>query len=50
MKTIKPAEEINMLTGLVSATSGVYFVAAFSDLLAPYRNPGETGLLVGLMS
>lgn len=30
--------------------SGVYFVTAFSGLLAPYWDPGATGLLVGLTS
>jgi glycerol kinase len=32
------------------STSGVYFVTAFSGLLAPYWDPGATGLLVGLTS
>jgi hypothetical protein len=32
------------------STSGVYFVTAFSGLLAPYWDPGATGLLVDLTS
>ena len=47
---IKTADEINMLAGSVTSTSGVYFVTAFSGLLAPYWDPGATGLLVGLKS
>jgi glycerol kinase len=50
MKMIKTAGEINTLAGSVSSTSGVYFVTAFSGLLAPYWDPGATGLLVGLTS
>ena len=50
IKMIKTADEINTLAGLVTCTSGVYFVTAFSGLLAPYWDPGATGLLVGLTS
>jgi hypothetical protein len=50
MKKIKTADEINTLAGSVSSTSGVYFVTAFSGLLAPYWDPAATGLLVGLTS
>ena len=50
MKMIKTADEINTLAGSVSSTSGVYFVTAFSGLLAPYWDPGATGLLVSLTS
>jgi glycerol kinase len=50
MKVIKTADEINTLARSVSSTSGVYFVPAFSGLLAPYWDPGATGLLVGLTS
>ena len=45
---IKTADEINTLARSVTSTSGVYFVTAFSSLLAPYWDPGATGLLVGL--
>jgi glycerol kinase len=48
MKIIKSADEINTLARSVTSTSGVYFVTAFSGLLAPYWDPGATGLLVGL--
>jgi glycerol kinase len=50
MKMIKSADEINTLARSVPSTSGVYFVTAFSGLLAPYWDPGATGLLVGLTS
>jgi glycerol kinase len=50
MKMIKTADEINTLAGSVTSTSGVYFITAFSGLLAPYWDPGATGLLVGLTS
>lgn len=50
MKMIKTADEINTLARSVTSTSGVYFVTAFSGLLAPYWDPGATGLLVGLTS
>jgi glycerol kinase len=50
MKMIKSADEINSLARSVPSTSGVYFVTAFSGLLAPYWDPGATGLLVGLTS
>jgi len=47
---IKTANEINTLASPVTSTSGVYFVTAFSGLLAPYWDPSATGLLVGLTS
>ena len=50
MKMIKTADEINTLARSVTSTSGIYFVTAFSGLLAPYWDPGATGLLVGLTS
>jgi glycerol kinase len=50
MKMIKSADEINTLARSVSSPSGVYFVTAFSGLLAPYWDPGATGLLLGLTS
>jgi glycerol kinase len=50
MKMIKTADEINTLARSVTSTSGVYFVTAFSGLLAPYWDPGATGLLIGLTS
>ncbi|KAI0272316.1 glycerol kinase [Gloeopeniophorella convolvens] len=50
MKMIKSADEINTLARSVPSTSGVYFVTAFSGLLAPYWDPGATGVLIGLTS
>jgi glycerol kinase len=50
MKMIKIADEINAFARSVPSTSGVYFVTALSGLLAPYWDPGATGLLVGLTS
>ncbi|KAI0316013.1 glycerol kinase [Amylostereum chailletii] len=50
MGMIKSADEINALSDSVSSTSGVYFVTAFSGLLAPYWDPGATGLIIGLSS
>jgi len=50
MKMIKATDEINTLASLVTSTSGVYFVTAFSGLLAPYWDPSATGLLIGLTS
>ena len=40
MKMIKTADEINTLVGSLTSTLGVYFVTAFSGLLAPYWDPG----------
>ncbi|KAH9967110.1 glycerol kinase [Russula compacta] len=50
MKMIKSANEINTLARSVPSTSGVYFVTGFSGLLAPYWDPGATGLLIGMTS
>ncbi|KAI0264286.1 hypothetical protein BGY98DRAFT_1092080 [Russula aff. rugulosa BPL654] len=50
-KTVYALEGANQHTrGSVTSTSGVYFITAFSGLLAPYWDPGATGLLVGLTS
>ncbi|KAF8256348.1 glycerol kinase [Lactarius quietus] len=50
MGLIKSANEINTLAASVPSTSGVYFVTAFSGLLAPYWDSAATGLLIGLTS
>ncbi|KIJ20691.1 hypothetical protein PAXINDRAFT_165576 [Paxillus involutus ATCC 200175] len=50
MGLIKSASEINDLARSVTDTGGVYFVTAFSGLLAPYWDPGAAGLLIGLSS
>ncbi|KIM53431.1 hypothetical protein SCLCIDRAFT_1222829 [Scleroderma citrinum Foug A] len=47
---IKSASEINKLAASVPDTGSVYFVPAFSGLLAPYWDPGAAGLLIGLTS
>lgn len=44
---IKSANDINVLADDVKRTGGVYFVPAFSGLLAPYWDPGAGGLLIG---
>ncbi|KAF9531703.1 hypothetical protein CPB83DRAFT_848581 [Crepidotus variabilis] len=50
MKMISSAGEINTLAASVQSTAGLYFVTAFSGLLAPYWDPGAAGLLIGLSS
>ncbi|KAH7907889.1 hypothetical protein BJ138DRAFT_1092107 [Hygrophoropsis aurantiaca] len=50
MGFIRSASEINTLAASVPNTGGVYFVTAFSGLLAPYWDPGAAGLLIGLSS
>jgi len=47
MKIIQKASEINDLATSVEDTGGVYFVTAFSGLLAPYWDPSAAGLLIG---
>lgn len=47
---ISSASHINTLAASVPSTSGVYFVTAFSGLLAPYWDSSATGLLIGLTS
>ncbi|KAL4065992.1 hypothetical protein V8B97DRAFT_1865112 [Scleroderma yunnanense] len=50
MGFIKSSSEINILAASVPDTGGVYFVPAFSGLLAPYWDPGAAGLIIGLSS
>jgi len=47
---IKDAPEINDLAAKENSTGGVYFVTAFSGLLAPYWDPSATGMLIGISS
>jgi glycerol kinase len=47
---IKSADEINQLASSVPSTGGVYFVTAFSGLLAPYWDPAATGVIIGISS
>ncbi|KAG8759440.1 Glycerol kinase [Serendipita sp. 396] len=50
MKMIESTSQINDLAASVEDTGGVYFVTAFSGLLAPYWDPTAAGLLIGLSS
>lgn len=50
MNLISSAGEINSLARKVPSTGGVYFVTAFSGLLAPYWDPGAAGLLIGMVN
>ena len=45
---IQSSKEVNDLATKEPTTGGVYFVTAFSGLLAPYWDPGAGGLLIGL--
>ena len=47
MAIITSANEVNTLAAKESDTGGVYFVTAFSGLLAPYWDPGAAGMLIG---
>ena len=47
MSLVSTAAEVNTLAQSVPDTGGVYFVTAFSGLLAPYWDPGAAGLLIG---
>ncbi|TFK74961.1 glycerol kinase [Pluteus cervinus] len=48
MNLISSAAEVNSLAEKEPTTGGVYFVTAFSGLLAPYWDPGAAGLLIGM--
>ena len=48
MGIITSANEVNTLAAKEPDTGGVYFVTAFSGLLAPYWDPGAAGMLIGL--
>ncbi|KAF8449222.1 hypothetical protein L210DRAFT_3387646 [Boletus edulis BED1] len=50
MGFIKSASEINDLARSTPDSGGLYFVTAFSGLLAPYWDPGAAGLIIGLSS
>ena len=47
MAIINSANEVNILAAKESDTGGVYFVTAFSGLLAPYWDSGAAGMLIG---
>lgn len=48
MGFIEDAAGVNTLAAKETDTGGVYFVTAFSGLLAPYWDPGAGGLLIGV--
>ncbi|KAH8116455.1 hypothetical protein DFH11DRAFT_1506103 [Phellopilus nigrolimitatus] len=48
MGMIKNSSDVNTLAEKEETTGGVFFVTAFSGLLAPYWDPGAGGLLIGL--
>lgn len=48
MHMIKSSADINTLAASVDTTGGVYFVTAFSGLLAPYWDPAAAAMLIGL--
>jgi len=51
MGLIKEAAEVNTLAiKAKKESSGVYFVTAFSGLLAPYWDPAASGMIIGLSS
>ncbi|KIK61293.1 hypothetical protein GYMLUDRAFT_58857 [Collybiopsis luxurians FD-317 M1] len=48
MNFIDDAAAVNTLASKETDTGGVYFVTAFSGLLAPYWDPGAGGLIIGV--
>ncbi|KAI0917997.1 hypothetical protein AcV5_002786 [Taiwanofungus camphoratus] len=50
MYLVSTAAEVNTLAEQVPDTGGVFFVTAFSGLLAPYWDPGAAGLIIGVSS
>ncbi|KAG5647840.1 hypothetical protein DXG03_007764 [Asterophora parasitica] len=48
MGLIESAPHVNDLAGQVPDAGGLYFVTAFSGLLAPYWDSGAAGLLIGI--
>ncbi|KAF7331359.1 Glycerol kinase [Mycena kentingensis (nom. inval.)] len=48
MGLIQSAGEVNALAAKAPDTGGLYFVTAFSGLLAPYWDPGAAGTLIGI--
>lgn len=48
MGMVSSAAEVNDLAAKENDTGGIYFVTAFSGLLAPYWDPGAAGLLIGI--
>lgn len=50
MGMIKTAADVNTLAAKESNSGGVYFVTAFSGLLAPYWDTSAGGMLIGKSS
>jgi glycerol kinase len=48
MGLIKDAADVNTLAAKEKDTGGLYFVTAFSGLLAPYWDSGAAGTLIGI--
>lgn len=48
MNLIEESADMEMLAGSVENTGGVYFVTAFSGLLAPYWDRDAAGTIIGL--
>ncbi|KAG6813866.1 hypothetical protein H0H92_006273 [Tricholoma furcatifolium] len=48
MGLIDSAAQVNDLAAKVPDAGGLYFVTAFSGLLAPYWDPGAAGLIIGI--
>lgn len=48
MNIIENAADVNTLAAQEKDSGGLYFVTAFSGLLAPYWDPGAAGLLIGI--
>lgn len=47
MNIIETAPDVNDLAAKEPNTGGLYFVTAFSGLLAPYWDSGAAGMLIG---
>ncbi|WWD04888.1 glycerol kinase [Kwoniella europaea PYCC6329] len=50
MNLIEESSDMDILAGSVADTGGVYFVTAFSGLLAPYWDREASGTIIGLTS
>ncbi|KAG6890080.1 hypothetical protein C0995_012029 [Termitomyces sp. Mi166 len=48
MGLINSAEQVNELASKVPDSGGLFFVTAFSGLLAPYWDPGAAGVLIAI--
>ncbi|KAJ7110284.1 glycerol kinase [Mycena crocata] len=48
MGIISSAADVNTLAAKEPTSAGLYFVTAFSGLLAPYWDPGAAGTLIGI--